>query len=260
MKKNLAIFWLFTKYSLKRTLVNKIGVILFTFGKLLRFGMFFLFVYFLLSNTKLLAGYSFDQTIVFYLSYNIIDSITQLMFREVYRFRQLVVSGELDTILVKPYHPFLRVLVGGVDILDAFMVVLYTCILVFFIGRLGHLSFSGVLLYISMIVNSFLIATSFHILVLAVGILSTEVDHAIMIYRDISRLGSFPVDIYAQPVRFILTFIVPIGVMMTFPVQSLISLLSPLMYGASFAIGISSILFSLKMWDIALKKYQSWGG
>ncbi|MCA9371913.1 ABC-2 family transporter protein [Candidatus Woesebacteria bacterium] len=128
--KSLKIFWLFSKYSLKTTFTHKTGVILFTVGKLLRFGMFFAFVFFLLSNTKFLGSYSLEQTIVFYLTYNIIDSIAQLMFREVYRFRQLVVSGELDTVLVKPYHPFLRILVGGIDFLDAGMIFLFFSILV----------------------------------------------------------------------------------------------------------------------------------
>jgi len=39
----------------------------------------------------------------------------QLLFRDVYRFRPKVVSGDFDLILVKPINPLFRVLLGGAD-------------------------------------------------------------------------------------------------------------------------------------------------
>src|SRR5690349_18500737 len=108
--RNLRIFWLFSTFSLKTTLQTPIGAIFFFLGKLLRFAMYFFFVSYLLSHSKLLAGYNLNQTLVFFLTFNVIDTFAQLLFREVYRFRPLVVNGELDAILLKPYHPFMRVL------------------------------------------------------------------------------------------------------------------------------------------------------
>ncbi|MCA9371912.1 ABC-2 family transporter protein [Candidatus Woesebacteria bacterium] len=129
-----------------------------------------------------------------------------------------------------------------------------------FIQKSGGITPTSVLLYIAMIVNSLVIATAFHIVVLAIGILSTEVDHTIMIYRDITRLGTFPVDIYIQPIQFIFTFIIPIGIMMTFPVKSLLSLLNPMLYVISFGLGIVGLFIAMRVWRFALRKYQSWGG
>ncbi len=260
MKRNFKIFWLLALYSLKVTLRHPIGLLMFTAGKLIRFTMFFLFVYYLLSNTKLLAGYTLNQTIIFYLTYNIIDSLSQLLFREVYRFRPLVVSGELDSILVKPYHPFLRILVGGIDIIDAAITFIYVAISVYFILQLPNFTVMHLILYGALIINALLIATGFHIAVLALGILTTEVDHTIMIYRDMMRMGTFPVDIYQQPIRFLVTFVVPIGIMMSVPVKSLFDILSPWWYVVSFGFAITTIIISLVMWDRAIKKYQSWGG
>lgn len=260
MKKAWNIFLLFTKFSIKITFRHPAGVVLFTLGKLIRFGMFFLFVYYLLFNTKLLAGYSLQQTIIFYMTFNILDTTSQLLFREVYRFRQLVVSGELDTILVKPYHPFLKILVGGVDVLDIIITFIYIAIAAFFIMQLPEFSTIHILLYIALLFNGLLIATSFHIAVLALGILTTEVDHTIMIYRDMTRLGTFPIDIYQQPIRFLFTFVIPIGIMVSIPVKSLLNLLSWPWYIASFSFGFISLFIALQFWNYALKKYQSWGG
>ncbi|MFA9288531.1 MAG: ABC-2 family transporter protein [Weeksellaceae bacterium] len=260
MIKNLKIFWLFATYSMKTTLQNKVGLVLFTLGKLIRFGTFFFFVFYLLSNTELLAGYTLNQTIVFFLTYNIVDSLAQLLFREVYRFRFLVVSGDLNTVLVKPYHPFMRILVGGIDIMDAFISVIYMILVTYFIFQLPGISWINILMYLLMIVNGLLIAAGFHIAVLALGVLTTEVDHTVMIYRDMTRLATFPVDIYKQPLQFIFTFIIPIGIMMTFPVKSLLNLLSPTIYAICFTLSITAFISSIKLWDYALKRYQSWGG
>lgn len=260
MKKNLKIFLYLSKFALKTTLMHPVGSIFFLIGKLMRFGTYFFFVSYLLFNTKVLAGYNINQTLVFFLTFNIIDTLAQLLFREVYRFRPLVVSGELDAILIKPFHPFVRILVGGIDLLDLLTVFIYVGILIFFITQLGTLTLFNVLLFFLLIVNAMVIATAFHIIVLALGIFTTEVDHTILIYRDLSRLGAFPVDIYAEPLRSLLTFVIPIAVMSTFPVKSLMGILSLNLVFISFA--ISGILFfiAMVMWNNALKKYQSWGG
>lgn len=245
---------------MKITFQYPAGSISFLIGKLLRFGTYFLFVFYLLANTKLLVGYSMTQTLIFFLTFNIIDTLSQLLFRQVYRFRPMVVSGELDTVLVKPHHPFVRILLGGIDFLDLLTVVFYIGLLFFLALQLQALSLINIFLYLLLMLNGLIIATAFHIMVLALGILTTEVDHTIMIYRDLNRLGVFPIDIYSEPIKSIFTFVIPIGIMVTFPAKSLFGILSLNLIFISFAISFGLFVFSMVMWNNALKKYQSWGG
>src|SRR3989344_7531013 len=81
---------------------SRSGVIFFTTGKVLRFIFFLLFILLLLSKTKSLAGYSSWQVILFYVVFNIVDTITQFFLREVYRFRSYIVTGSFDYLLLKP--------------------------------------------------------------------------------------------------------------------------------------------------------------
>ena len=262
IKKNLKLFYLYSRYSLKSIFQARMGVVFFMLGKVFRFVFLLLLIYLVFSKTRLVKGYSLNQMIIFYLTFNIIDSVSQILFREVYRFRPQVVSGSFDLILLKPHHPFLRILVGGVDFLDLFLLIPYIFLTIYFIFQLpaSNLQLLSPILYFLLIINSIFIATAFHIIVLALAILTTEVDHTIMIYRDLTGLGRFPLEIYKEPVRGIFTFIIPIGIMMSFPPQSLFNLLAYPFYLYAFL--LSSILFfaSLKMWSLALKKYQSWGG
>lgn len=239
------------------SLQQKVGATMFLLGKLLRFGISTMFIYYLLKNTRILAGYTLNETLVFYLTFNIVDSISQQFFREVYRFRPLIISGDFDTILVKPIHPFTRILVGGIDILDVLPTLLYIGMLIYFMSLLHLTASVMIVVYLLMIINSLIITTGFHILVLAMGIISTEVDHTIMIYRDITRMGSFPIDIYSEPIRSIITFVIPVGIMMSFPVKALFGLLTPVFIIGSFVFGMVFFAVSLWCWNGALARYQS---
>ncbi len=247
----------YTRHSIAISVQHRVGAVLFIVGKLIRFALFGLFVTVLLTQTEVLAGYTVTQTLLFFVTYHLIDGIAQLLFREVYRFRPLVLTGDLDLVLVKPMHPFLRILIGGIDILDLVPLVIYSGLIGSLITLSGGVDGIHLLSYLILIVNGLLIATGFHIMVLSLGILSTEVDHTIMIYRDITRMGSFPVDIYAEPIRSIVTFVIPIGIMITFPVQALFGMLTVSQFLISFAFSTGFLLVALLSWQYALARYQS---
>lgn len=253
------ILWLYSIFSVKSTTQSLNGFIMFMIGKLLRFAMFFLFIYFLVSRTSALQGYSTLQALSILMTFEIITSIGGMIFREVYRFRPLVISGGLDGILTKPYHPFTKILFGGFDIMDMMILIMQAGIMGVII-YLGGYSFIHILLFVALIANAMLIFTGFHILALSMGIMTTTVDQALMILRDIIETGRFPIEIYSEPIRWIITFVIPVGVMMTFPSKGLFGLLSLQGVLFSFFLGISFMTLNLYLWRYALKRYQSWGG
>ncbi len=259
-KKYAKIFWILSKYSIATSTQSKISTLLFTIAKLIRFGMFFFFIYYLIAHTKTIKGYSVDQALIFFLTFNIIDSLSQALFREVYRFRQMVVSGELNTVLVKPYPILLRVLVGGVDPMDLVISLGYVVLAIYMIGISPFTTALSIGLYSGLILNSLILATAFHIAVLGFAIMTTEIDHSILIYRDLTSAGRFPLEIYREPIRSFLTFIVPVGVMMSFPSQALFGTLSLLQGTVGIVLSFGALWLSLRFWRSALRSYQSWGG
>jgi ABC-2 type transport system permease protein len=124
----------------------------------------------------------------------------------------------------------------------------------------GYLYPGKLVLYLFFIFNGLIFATAFHILVLAIGIITTTVDHTIMIYRDLTSVGRFPIEIYREPVRFIFTFVFPIALMTNVPAHILMGKNQGNLfaYGLVFSFGL--LLISVYLWQLALKKYQSYGG
>ena len=256
MFKYLKVWWLFAASSIQAQMVMRWALVLLLVGKLLRFGIFTFFIVILLEKTKALAGYSLDETLIFFLSFNLVDVLAQLVFREVYRFRPAVLQGTFDFYLIKPYNALFRALTSGPDLLDFITLIPLIGAIVFFINRLS-IDPHNLLIYFILIYVGFVIALSFHILVLSLAILTTEIDHALWIYRDIVSMGRFPIDIYREPIRGLLTFALPVGVMMSFPAKALLGLLSPvfIIYAVFFAVVFFFV--SLWCWNYSLKQYSS---
>ena len=256
IKKYFKVWLLMSRNSFVSMLSNRLGAVFFLLGKLIRFAVFLLFIVFLLKGSKTLAGYDLNQTVFFFLTFNLVDIASQFLFREVYRFRPLVVEGGFDLILSKPINALFRSLMGGADILDLISIPPLIAAIVF-VARNFNPSFGSVLLYSLLILNGLLLAAAFHIAVLSLGIITLEIDHTILIYRDLTSLGRFPIDIYKEPLKGILTYLVPVGIMISVPAKSLMGLVSSGGVLASFIIGIFAVVLSLKFWNFALTKYSS---
>ncbi|TSC87794.1 MAG: ABC-2 type transport system permease protein [Microgenomates group bacterium Gr01-1014_16] len=243
--------------SLEQNISGPTVFLLFFTSKLLRYALFMSFLYYLGTGVKLIGGYTWEQMLFFYLIFILIDTIVQMFFREVYRFRSLVVTGGFDMVLAKPFPPLVRCLLGGPDFIDLGVLVILSIVIIYFTSVYIHPSLSQTLSFFLMLSNAFIVATAFHILVLAIGILTLSVDHLVMVYRDLTALVRIPVDLFTEPVRSLITFVIPVGLMFTFPAKTLLGLLSPSLILFSFIFAICYLLFALKFWHFALRRYSS---
>lgn len=256
MKRYLKIYWLLSLYAIESSIATRWAMAIFIFGKLFRIILFGVFVYFLFAGAKGIAGYSKEQGFLFLSYFYLLSAVAQMLFREAYRFRPRLVSGEFDFDLVKPVHPILRSLLGGFDLHD--FITLPIILLVFFkaVAAVG-LGSSQIFLLIPLFISSLIILFSLHVFVAGLMTINFELDHGLMIYRDLEMLGRFPVDIYGEPLRLALTFILPVGLAFTLPIKIILGTSSLLFLPVSFFVAAASLFLSLKFWNFAIKKYSS---
>lgn len=257
MKRYFKLWWFFTKNTTSLAMQSRFGSVIFLLGKTIRFFIMFYFLYILVNETKTLAGFDIYEVIFFFATFSLVDIIPQLFLRETYRFRNYVVRGFFDYILTKPMSPLFRSLFGGSDMLDVPQLLLSIGFLIFAGSHIGPITFVGVFLYLLLLVNALVIAFSIHVFILGFGIITTDVDNGVMLYRDITRMGQIPVDVYQVPVNFFITFVLPVGIMMSFPVKALLGMLS-LQYVVVSLLFAGVFLFgSLRFWRFAVSQYQS---
>ena len=256
INKYIKVYWLISKSAIVSALDSRYGAVLFILGKIVRISTFTYFMYVLVTHSNSLMGYSAKQLIFFLLTFNIGDTGSQFLFRDVYRFRSRVINGEIDGYFIKPINVLARSLLGGLDVMDFIVFVPLVITTIMLIPQVINSGLS-LFLYLVLLVNSFVISTAFHIFILGMGIATNEVELAVFIYRDLTSLGKIPLDVYKYPINTIFSYIIPIGIMMTFPAKALFGQVSILFTMLYLAFGIMLYIISLKYWDFAVKKYSS---
>ncbi|MFC1748277.1 ABC transporter permease [Pseudomonadota bacterium] len=240
--------------SAQSNLSQRGGALMFILGKFIRFGFFLVLLVLIGERVDHISGYTLHQMIIFYLFFNLFDIIGQLFFRGIYQFRQQIISGEFDFRLVKPMSPLFQALTRYTDILDIPLLIL---ILFYLVREAVKQPLINLSMFCILFVSGFIIITAIHIFVAALGILTTEVDHTIMIYRDLSSMARFPIDIYALPIRGLLTFIIPIAIAFTVPAKAFMGLIDIQLLIWSLVLATVFFFLSLRFWRFALTKYSS---
>jgi ABC-2 type transport system permease protein len=244
--------------SLQEAFVNRGTNTLFFMGKVIRLTMSLVVLLLIKENISSFSGYTNDQLIVFFLVYQFIENVSQCLFRGVYNFGRLVRNGEFDFDLLKPINPLFRSLMGNPDINDVIFLMPATGISLYILSTLDlNITATSVAVFCLLLVNSFLIATALHIIVLAIAVFTTDVEGVVWMYRDLARLGQFPISAYLELMRFALFFIVPIGMMITIPAELLMNVEPSYNLVWVVGVGVGFLLFSLWLWKTALKSYTS---
>lgn len=258
IKKLIKVWLLVTSRVAQSQMLTSWGSLAFLVGKIVRFLLFFVFIFSIVNATQGLADFSQEQVIFFFLVFNVIDIMVQFLFRGVYVFRPLVVKGNFDFDLLKPLPSFFRPLFGWTDILD-FITLIPLWIYMFYFVIINNLVPSpfAVLFFIMMFLNAIILGFAFHLFISGVALITTEIDHLTMVYRDITSVARFPTDIYQRTIQYILTFTIPVIVLITVPAKALLGILSPGFMLLSFAITIFFLLGSILFWKYALSKYTS---
>jgi len=254
MKKYLKIWLKTTNLSLQSHLATKGASLMYIIGKIIRFFFFVFLLVVVMGEKESLAGYDLGQIIIFFLIFNFLDMIAQILYRGIYHFRPQIISGQFDLTLVKPANPLFLILTADTDLLD---IPLLLIVLIMLLKQNIKIVFPNLLMFLIVLISAFVIITAIHIFTASVGIITTEVDHIIWVYRNLSLMGRVPVDIYIDSVRFLLTFITPIALIFTFPAKALLGFLNWSLVLYSLLFSIVFIFCSLKLWHYALKQYSS---
>lgn len=243
--------------ALQAQLSYRLGSVGFVIGKLIRVFFFFAFIVAIFSHVKSVAGYSLLETALFFMTFNLVDIIAQIFFRGVYGARRTVSEGDFDFYLIQPCSPLFRMVATTVDFLDAVTILPVVAMTIVLLARLPSATFGHIALYAALIANAVVLIFSIHVAVAAIAVRTQELENAIWIYRDIMFMGKFPASVYARPVRYALTFLIPIAVMTSFPASALLGRLSIAWILYALALSAVFLTLSIRFWQSCVAHYTS---
>ncbi|MBI4371319.1 MAG: ABC-2 family transporter protein [Elusimicrobia bacterium] len=243
--------------AMQAQLTYRLGSFGFLLGKMIRLVFFFAFVAAVFGHVQSVAGYSLLETALFFLTFNLVDMIAQIFLRGVYGAKRTVAEGEFDFYLVQPCSPLFRLVCSTVDFLDIITLLPVLAMLGVVLARLPPFDAVHAAAYALLTLNGVALVFAIHVFVAGLAVRTQELENAIWIYRDVMFMGKFPVDVYARPVRWVLTLAVPVAVMTSFPAKALIGRLPLLWMVYAFLLTGAALSFSLWFWRDAVARYTS---
>ena len=231
-------------------------------GKFVRLAFFVLFIVSIFRHVPSVAGYSLEAVALFFLTFNLVDIVAQILIRGIYMVGRDIREGDMDFYLIQPINPLFRVCSNLVDFLDFLMLIpVLGIILWVFPHILAGFSPADLLknsaLYVLLCLNGLVIAFAIHVLVAALTVRTQQMEETIWMYRDLVNLGRFPVDIYTPFLQAILTFVFPIAVMVSYPSQALLGILSTGKILLAFVLSAVLLAVAMESWKRSLRHYSS---
>ena len=124
------------------------------------------------------------------------------------------------------------------------------------VRRGGELSLLDGALFLLMLLAGGAIIYSFFLVMASVAFWFLRIENILVIFGDMYQAARWPIGIYPQWLRFILTFVVPVAIAITVPAEAVVGRLT----GARVALALGVALFALAasrfIWGRGLKRYS----
>ncbi len=172
-----------------------------------------------------------------------------------WEFGDVIRKGDLDRKLTKPLDIQFQVSIPYCDLTDALSLVTGFVVLFYAAAHLP-ISLASVSIFVIMLISSMLLTYSLLILFASLVFYTTtlELENMFWTFRN---LGAYPVSVYKEPFRFLLTFILPIGLMFSFPIRVLVGEIDYLIMVYILILTIFLFLLSRKVFMKSLRNYSS---
>ena len=171
-------------------------------------------------------------------------------------------TGKLDCLFLRPVPVLFQVFAHEIQ-LEAFGEIITAIALMVFCGM--EISFNatglGLILLICGIICASIIITSFKIIVASLAFVFGRSGPLLQVVYNIATYSRYPLSIFPKVIRFMLTFIIPLGICIYLPYENLFTnkynpfLLLGVMVGATTIF----LFLSIIIWNHCCSKYESTG-
>ncbi|MCB8925145.1 MAG: ABC-2 family transporter protein [Ardenticatenaceae bacterium] len=210
------------------------------------------------AHTENLGGWSPDQLIALVGIYLLVGGLINLVINpSMERFMQDVRKGTLDFTLVKPADSQLLVSVQRVEIWKMVDVVMGLAVIGVALVRLqSAIGWGETAVFTVALFCGATIVYSFWLILATCSFWFVRVENILVIFQSMYSAGRWPVGIYPQWLRFILTFLVPVAFAVTVPAQGLIGQLNGRNLGLAIALAVGLFIVARLFWRYGIRFYS----
>jgi ABC-2 type transport system permease protein len=210
------------------------------------------------TQTNTLGGWGIGEAIVLLGVYQIVSGLLATFVEpNVAWFAGQVKGGKLDDILLKPVSSVFLVSLGSCAPLALSQVLLGIVVLGLGVQESGIVLTPWGVVGSSLLLGVGLVVTwASRVLVACIPFWAPSIELDV-VYGALWQFGRYPVSIYQQPIRFVLTYVLPVAFISTFPARALThgASMPLLLVGGSVALGMIATVRGV--WNAGLRRYTS---
>jgi len=210
------------------------------------------------SNTETIGGWGFGELIALLGVFRLVNTLMiALIWPNTEKFNQSIRDGSMDYTLLQPINSLFLVTFSRITVWRIWDLVLAIILIVVGVNMSGDTTTPlSILTFILLTISGAIVIYSLWIVLIALTFWFTKFDNNVTILQALLDAGRYPVTVYPVWLRIIVTFVIPIAVATTVPLQGLRGELSISRVLMFIAIGIVSFLVASRVWKAGLKRYS----
>lgn len=210
------------------------------------------------SNTPKLGGWGPGELIALLGVFRIINTMMMgLIWPNTEKFNSSVRDGSLDYTLLMPVNSQFLVSFARITIWRAWDLVLAVILIVVGINMNSNtVSFLSIIQFLALTVSGAIVIYSLWIVLIAFTFWFTKFDNNVTILQALLDSGRYPSTVYPAWLEIIVTFVIPIALATTVPLQGLRGDLSPTQIFTYLGVGVASIIISSIVWKLGVRRYS----
>lgn len=210
------------------------------------------------SNTPSLGGWGPGEVIALLGVFRLVNTLMgALIWPNTERFNTGVRDGSLDYLLLQPVNSLFLISFSRIILWRAWDVVLGLGLIVYGLGQSQAIgSPLNVALFVLLMASGAAIIYSLWIVMIAFTFWFTKFDNNVTILQALLEAGRYPATVYPPWLRMIVTFVVPVAVATTVPLQALRGDLALWQIGVFLAVSAASVWVAARVWRAGIKRYS----
>jgi ABC-2 type transport system permease protein len=248
----------FLKVNIQMSLAYRADTVVNILLNLMWLGWELLSLSIIFNNTDTIGGWGFGELIALLGVFRLVHTLMiALIWPNTEKFNQSIRDGSMDYTLLQPINSLFLVTFSRITVWRAWDLVLAAILIIVGINLSGDTTTPfSILTFILLTISGGIIIYSLWIVLIALTFWFTKFDNNVTILQALLDAGRYPVTVYPVWLRILVTFVIPIAVATTVPLQGLRGELTISRVLMFVAIGVVSFLIASQVWKRGLKQYS----
>jgi ABC-2 type transport system permease protein len=210
------------------------------------------------SNTNNLAGWGPGELITLLGVFRLVNMLmSAVIWPATEKFNTSVRDGSLDYVLLMPANSLFLVTFARIVVWRIWELALAIVLIVYGVHFSGEvITWQNLFYFIVLAVTGALVMYSLWVVLVALTFWFVKFDNNVTIIQALMDSGRYPVSIYPPWLRMMVTYLIPIAVATTVPVQGLRGELSGNQVALFLVIGLAAFLVATRVWRAGVRHYS----